>query len=124
MTPEDIKQANNLRRNAVRVGQQLRITTSSPQAVMETTVAAVTGKKTTSASSSQKANTTKAATQKSTPKATTASSSTHTIKKGETLSVIARKYGVTVAALKSANGLKNDNIRAGQKLKIPAKKKR
>ena len=124
VTPEDIKQANNLRRNAVRVGQQLRITTSSPQAVMETTVAAVTGKKTTSATSSQKANTTKAATQKTTPKATTASPSTHTIKKGETLSVIARKYGVTIAALKTANGLKNDNIRAGQKLKIPAKKKK
>ena len=40
VTPAEIKASNNLRRNAVRVGQQLRISTSSPQAVMETTVAA------------------------------------------------------------------------------------
>ena len=50
VTPAEIKASNNLRRNAVRVGQQLRISTSSPQAVMETTVAAVTGKSKASAS--------------------------------------------------------------------------
>lgn len=45
---------------------------------------------------------------------------THTVKKGENLSKIARKYGVTVDALRAANGLKDDNIRAGQKLKVPS----
>ena len=122
VTPEDIKKENNLRRNAVRVGQQLRISTSSPQAVMETAVAAVSGKKT-PATTTQKTTTQKkspaSTSQASAPK--TAAATTHTIKRGETLSVIARKYGVTVAALKSANGLKNDKINAGQKLKIPAK---
>ena len=122
VTPEDIKKENNLRRNAVRVGQQLRISTSSPQAVMETAVAAVSGKKT-PATTTQKTTTQKkspaSTSQASSPKA--AAATTHTIKRGETLSVIARKYGVTVAALKSANGLKNDKINAGQKLKIPAK---
>ena len=122
VTPEDIKKENNLRRNAVRVGQQLRISTSSPQAVMETAVAAVSGKKT-PATTTQKTTTQKkspaSTSQASAPKA--AAATTHTIKRGETLSVIARKYGVTVAALKSANGLKNDKINAGQKLKIPAK---
>ena len=114
--PEDIKTANNLRRNAVRVGQQLRISTSSPQAVMESTVATVTGKNNTSN------NNQKATTQKKTSSGnTSATASSHTVKKGETLSVIAKRYGVTIAALKNANGLKNDNIRAGQKLKIPAK---
>jgi len=43
----------------------------------------------------------------------------HTIKSGDTLGGIARKYGTTVAKLKAANGLKSDLIRAGKTLKIP-----
>jgi len=53
------------------------------------------------------------------PKAKT---QTHKVAKGENLSKIAKRYGVSVADIREANGLKNDNIRAGQKLKIPAKK--
>lgn len=44
---------------------------------------------------------------------------THTIKSGDTLGGIARKYGTTVAKLKAANGLKSDLIRAGKTLKVP-----
>lgn len=44
--------------------------------------------------------------------------SIHTVEKGESLSVIAKKYNITVNNLKSQNGLKNDNIRIGQKLII------
>ena len=39
VTTDDIKKSNNLRRNAVRVGQQLRISTSSPKAASSTYVA-------------------------------------------------------------------------------------
>lgn len=39
---------------------------------------------------------------------------------GDTLLTIARRFGVTVAALKSANGLTSDTIYAGEVLKIPA----
>lgn len=46
------------------------------------------------------------------------STTTHKIRSGESLSTIARKYGVSVANLKKWNGLKNDNIRAGKTLKI------
>lgn len=46
---------------------------------------------------------------------------THKARSGEFLGKIARMYGVTVAQIKSANGLKNDNIRAGASLKIPVK---
>lgn len=53
-----------------------------------------------------------------------ATTRTHTVKKGESLSRIAAKYGVTVTAIKNANGLKGDNIQPGQKLKIPAKSSR
>lgn len=44
----------------------------------------------------------------------------HDVVAGESLWRISRKYGVTVDALKEANGLKNDTIWAGQKLIIPA----
>jgi LysM repeat protein len=44
----------------------------------------------------------------------------HTIKKGETLSSIARKYGLTVAVLQFANAIPNPNhIVAGTALAIP-----
>lgn len=42
----------------------------------------------------------------------------HRIKKGETLSTIARKYGVTVSQLKKWNKLKNTKITAGKRLII------
>ena len=46
----------------------------------------------------------------------------YTIKSGDTLSQVARDYGVSLAALKKANKIENVNkIRAGQKIAIPAK---
>ena len=42
----------------------------------------------------------------------------YTVRKGDTLSSIARKHGISVSTLKKRNGLKNDKIRVGQKLKI------
>lgn len=47
-----------------------------------------------------------------------ASSRTHTVRSGESLGTIARKYGVSVSELKRWNGLRSDRIRAGQKLKV------
>ncbi len=46
-------------------------------------------------------------------------SSIYVVKKGDSLSRIAARQGVTVTALKIANSLSNDMIRVGQKLKIP-----
>ncbi len=43
----------------------------------------------------------------------------HKIKKGEAISIIADKYGVSISELKKANGLKSNTIRAGKVLKIP-----
>ena len=42
----------------------------------------------------------------------------YTVRKGDTLSSIARKHGISVQAIKKRNGLKGDNIRVGQKLKL------
>ncbi len=41
---------------------------------------------------------------------------THTVKSGDTLTKIAKAYGVTIAQLKQYNALKSDTIYAGQKL--------
>ena len=47
---------------------------------------------------------------------------THTVKHGETLGVIAKKYGLTASALATHNGIANPNrVKVGQKLTIPAK---
>ncbi len=44
----------------------------------------------------------------------------HTVRSGENLWTIAKKYkGVTTDEIKRLNGLKNNNIKVGQKLKIP-----
>ena len=42
----------------------------------------------------------------------------YTVRKGDTLSKIASKHGISVATLKKKNGLKNDHIFVGQKLKV------
>lgn len=47
----------------------------------------------------------------------------HTVRSGESLSVIGRKYGVTVNQIKSANGMRSNMIRPKQRIKIPVKGK-
>jgi len=42
------------------------------------------------------------------------------VKRGDTLSHIAQRHGVTVAGLKAANGLTSDRINENQKLTLPA----
>ena len=43
----------------------------------------------------------------------------HTVKSGESLSVIAKKHGTSVAKIKQKNKLKSDKLQIGQKLIIP-----
>lgn len=143
----DIRSANNLRRNAVRVGQILIIRDVAPEiaaaAQQDTAANALAApspadnaksqadketqsqaKKTATSSANSASRKTSAS--KSSNKKNSAKSSkptTHQIKSGENLGRIAKKYGVTVDAIKKANGLKSDAIRAGATLKIPAKKK-
>ena len=99
VTVSKIKKWNHLKRETLHVGQRLTIYRSgSPMAQV--------GKTTKSSA-------------KNNNKATKSSSTkTHTVKKGETLSSIARKYGCTVNDLKKWNNLKGNNVKVGQKLKI------
>jgi LysM repeat protein len=48
------------------------------------------------------------------------SNGTYTVKSGDNLGNIAKRNGTTVAKLREANGLKTDQIKVGQKLKVPA----
>lgn len=139
----DIRTANNLRRNAVRVGQVLTIANVAPEfaaaaAAAEPLLAAAEAPEATAApaanaapasntakapaktSKTSKAKQTAAASSKK-QKARASQPTTHTIKKGDNLGALARKYGTTVDAIKKANGMKNDNITAGKTLKIPKK---
>ncbi|WP_299009634.1 N-acetylmuramoyl-L-alanine amidase [uncultured Shewanella sp.] len=43
----------------------------------------------------------------------------HTVRKGESLSVLAQRYRVSMASIKKVNRLKSDGLRIGQKLIIP-----
>ena len=51
-----------------------------------------------------------------------ASATIYTVRSGDNLYNIGRRHGVTSDAIMKANGMKNDRLQPGQKLKIPAKK--
>ena len=53
--------------------------------------------------------------------AATGETSTYTVKGGDNLTKIAKRHGTTVKAIRAANGLKSNEIKVGQKLKIPGK---
>jgi membrane-bound lytic murein transglycosylase D len=45
---------------------------------------------------------------------------THRVRRGQTLTGIAKRYGTTVAAIQRRNNLRNGHVRAGQSLLIPS----
>ena len=52
--------------------------------------------------------------------ATTTAAKVHRVRRGETLTGLAKRYGVSVQALREANGLASDDaLRAGARLRIP-----
>ena len=56
---------------------------------------------------------------KSASKPVSSDAKEHVVAKGDTLSGIAKIYGVTIADLKKANNLASDDLKVGQKLAIP-----
>ena len=101
-----LKQWNHLSSNKVRTGQKLRVVTPA------------------SGGSQRVASSESAAERRQHAKgagtdATRVAARTHKVKKGETLSGIASRYGVTMDSIRQVNGLKSSNLQAGRKLKIP-----
>ncbi len=91
VTVAAIKAANGLTSTTIYVGQRL-------------TIPGVSGSTATSGT---------------TPSSSSGTSATYTVLKGDNLYRIGLKFGVTVAALKAANGLTSDVIYVGQRLVIP-----
>ena len=98
VTVAQIKQWNHLKRATIHAGQKLTIYRSGAPMAQVTKLSS-------SKSSGKNA-------------ATAPKVRTHTVKKGETLSSIAKKYHCTVADIKKWNGMKSNTVKVGQKLKI------
>ncbi|MDL5050718.1 LysM peptidoglycan-binding domain-containing protein [Oscillatoria amoena NRMC-F 0135] len=101
-TVQALKTANQLQTDNLRVGQKLVIPGKTAVAAVESV---------TTVESVQAAEPMPAA-----PKTV---AMTHTVKPGETLYRIAKKHNTSVSALKSANGIKTETLKIGQKLTIP-----
>ena len=121
VNPADIKRWNNLRRNSVRVGQQLRSAGSGPTVAPQTAPARQNQSVAQSSQPKPSKNQQTASRKNSKKQRQPAKPTEHSIKNGENLTVIAQKYGVTVDEIKKANGMKDDNLRAGKSIKIPTK---
>ncbi|MCP4746451.1 MAG: LysM peptidoglycan-binding domain-containing protein [Desulfobacteraceae bacterium] len=89
-----IIRANNIRRsNFIRIGQRVKIPRNGYLAV------------------------------KKTPSSKSGSTyGIHRVRKGDSLWILANRYGTTVQQIRSANGLRSNNLSINQKLKIPGAK--
>lgn len=98
VSTQQVRDANSKipKSGMLRVGQRLVIPTSGYTPEMRAAVAATEGS----------------------TRAPTRSGATYTVRRGDTLSGIAQRYGTTPSALKRLNGLSSDQVRAGQKLRV------
>ncbi len=98
---EDIVEANNLPDHSITVGQHLKIPL----------VKELTGTKPEEEKTEKETGTEPVSTETGTPEY-------HIVQPGETLYRIHVKYGISIEKLKKLNGLKNNTIRVGQKIKL------
>lgn len=97
----EIKKANGMRSDVIRLGQQLKIPGGIAPAATAAPAAAKAAKAAKAAAPAQ-----------SSPRS-------HTVVRGDTLEGIARRYRVDPRAIMEANGMKNDVVQLGRKLVIP-----
>lgn len=91
MSAASLKQLNGLKSDVIYVGQKLKVSGKAP------------------------------AIQTPAPSKPTQTTSTYTVKSGDSLGKIASQYKISVSSLKQLNGLKSDVIYVGQKLKVSGK---
>uniref|UniRef100_A0A832HZP3 LysM peptidoglycan-binding domain-containing protein n=1 Tax=Eiseniibacteriota bacterium TaxID=2212470 RepID=A0A832HZP3_UNCEI len=112
VSPADIRAWNRLASDAVRRGTRLKIRTGDSaapsaerQAADSAVVATLVPPRPAKASASQRG---------------ASAGRTVIVRRGDTLGAIAARHGVSVAALKRANGLRSSVIRTGQRLRLPS----
>ena len=108
VSAEDIRRWNNLKSGTLKARQRLRVHSPDDAALANA-----------AADSTNIANP-KVRVAKKRPGAVGASRGTHVVRSGETLSTIAKRHGVSIQALRRANGMTGSVIRAGQRLRLPA----
>lgn len=129
----DVKRWNNLRRGKVKEGDQLEIQIYEREVAQASTVptteTTVTERVASRPSVSQENRSTasrnnRTNTQTSSTAASSRAATTYTVKSGDSLDKIAKKFGVGINDIRSANGMSQGTTRIniGQKLKIPAAK--
>lgn len=123
----DIKRWNNLRRGKVKEGDEIIIKTY-PKVLANANTTPSTPTTVTAPANPPKATQQPAPTTQQPKKKKKKEQPryvTHTVKSGETLERIARRYGTTVSAIQKANKMSRGTTRIsiGQKLKIPKSKK-
>jgi len=109
-TVNQIKSLNNLKNNNLSIGQVLKIEAKNDSPQTSAAIPAQVTKPIVEAIPEQQ------------PANTDETIIEHTVAAKEFLGKIAEKYGTTVDDIKKANGLSGNNLRIGQKLKIPATK--
>lgn len=106
-TANQIMSLNGMKKTTIVTGQKIKVPTGKVNYVNTSTA----GTKTPQVSTSTK----------NTGTTNNPASSSYTVKQGDTLGVIAQRYGVSVKALQSANNMSGTNLKIGQKLTIPGK---
>jgi LysM repeat protein len=103
-TLSELRALNHLKSDTVRVGQQLKIPAGAAPGVSTPATETASAPETAVAE----------------PVKNSSGQTTHVVKAGEKLATIARKYGVTVGAIATANNISDPGkIQAGQQLIIP-----
>lgn len=110
VSADDVRKWNNLSGTTVKVKQRLRV--HSPEdAALATAAADSAGIAELKVPLGRKA---------AKHGSVSSSRGSHVVRRGETLSTIAKRHGVSVQALKRANGISGTSIRTGQRLRLPA----
>ena len=97
-----LRELNDLANDNIRIGQKLRLSGSAASQLKPAAASASAGVAPSGGSAS----------------GGSASGGSYEVKSGDTVSTIAERFGMKSAELRELNGLANDNIRIGQKLKV------
>lgn len=117
VTTKEIRQWNGLGRKGIRSGMRIIVGVKETAAAKERT--AVIDSTNISSKAITSAPVSKEPSKSETPKSKAKKApKTHTIKKGETLHAISRKYDIPLDELKQINHIKGNNIQIGQTIKV------